>query len=221
MTTLPMTGRQKISERCALYNAVGSYQMDIPTGLGTLIAAGDFTNAGQLFVFRWDSAVRNAYVHYIGARFLCTTAFDTDQEVGCKLVLASSFTVDGTNGTAVDCGSTVVATGRVRETMAKSAIGAGDVRTATTAAITAGTHTLHANAFSSINGWIAEVGNTIPAVGSVNQNGFAPLYDSRENGMPLVFDEDSGFIIINSIVMGAAGVGRWHFRVCWDEGTDA
>src|SRR5687767_8153030 len=120
MTTAALLpGRQKIAERATLYNAVGSFQMTIPTGAVAGIAAGDFTNAGQLFNFRRDSETRNAYVHYLGAKFITTTAFTTAQEVGCGLVLASAFTVDGTNGTAVDCGSTVVATGKVRETLAK------------------------------------------------------------------------------------------------------
>lgn len=214
------SGRDVILSKTASYKPSGSFQMVVPTGAVTTIAAGDFTNAGQLFNFRWDSATKNAYVHYIGAKFILTTAYTTAQETACHLVLASAFTVDGTNGTAVDCGSTVAATGKLRETFAKSVIGAGDVRVATNAAITAGTHTLHANAFSTLSGFSGAVGDTIPRSTAGAADGFGTLFDSREFGAPLVFDEDSGFVIINGPTMGAVGVGKWYFKVIWDEGTD-
>jgi hypothetical protein len=207
-------------DRTASYLPQGSFQMDIPTGAVTVIAAGTAT-AGQLFVFRWDHATVKAYVRYIGAKFILTTAYTTAQETACELFLASAFTVDGTNGTAVDCGSTVTGTGKLRKNMAKSVIGAGDVRVADASAITAGTHTLHINAFSSLSGFMGTVGDTIPRSTSGAADGFGTLYDSRDFGYPLVFGEDEGFIIRNGPVMGAVGVGKWRFKVIWDEGTDA
>ena len=213
-----LTGRQKILQRTAYYNPVGSFQMSVPTGAVTIIAAGT-ASAGHLFYFRWDSATLNAYVHYIGAKFILTTAYTTAQETAVDLYLCSAFTVDGTDGTAVDAGSTVTGTGKLRKTFAKSVIGAGDVRVATASAITDGTSTEHINRFSSLSGWSGTVGDTIPRTG--DGDGYGALYDSREWGMPLVFGEDEGFIIKNGPVMGAVGVGKWDFKICWDEGTDA
>jgi len=220
-----MKGFEPILARTSNYTPVGSFQMCIPTGLATTIAAGDFTNAGQLFNFRWDSATLNAYVRYIGARFVTTTAFGAAQVVGCGLALASAFTVNGSNGTAVDCGTTKAATGKLRNVFAKSAILAGSVRVADASAITAGTHTLHANYFSTYLGWSGAAGATIPAAGE-SPTGYAALFDGMNPSSPnydsaLVFTEDSGFVINNLVLMGAAGVGYWHFKVIWDEGTDA
>ena len=216
-----LTGRQKILQRTAYYNPVGSFQMSVPTGAVTIIAAGT-ASAGHLFYFRWDSATLNAYVHYIGAKFILTTAYTTAQETAVDLYLCSAFTVDGTDGTAVDAGSTVTGTGKLRKTFAKSVIGAGDVRVATAAAITDGTSTEHINRFSSLSGFMGTVGDTIPRSTAGVGDGYGTLYSSRDNdGIPLVFGEDEGFIIKNGPVMGAVGVGKWDFKVIWDEGTDA
>ena len=185
----------------------------------TIIAARTAT-AGQLFVYRWASTALIAYVHRILAKFTLTTAYTTPQETGCDLILASSFTVDGTNGTAVDCGSTVAATGKKREIFAKSVIGAGDVRVADASAITAGTHVLHANPIATLSDWSGAVGDTVPRSTSGAKSGYGTLYDSADHGgQPLPFDEASGFVIRNMLLMGAVGVGRWDFQIEWDEGT--
>lgn len=38
---------------------------------------------------------------------------------------------------------------------------------------------------------------------------------------PIRLDTDMGFVVRNTVLMGASGVGRWDFLVEWDEGTPA
>src|SRR4030065_637361 len=137
-------GHDDIIRRNGVYRPVGSFAAQLSTGAVTGIAAAT-APPGPLPPLRWSSASRNMYLRYLGARFITTTAFGTAQEVGCDLILASAFTVNGTNGTAVDLGSTTAATGTLRETVAQSGVIAGACRVAGTAAITAGTQTRHAN----------------------------------------------------------------------------
>lgn len=214
-------GYDKILQRNAVYEPAGSFRMGVSTGAVTLIAAATAT-AGQIFALRWSSSTKNMYLRYFGARFITTTAFNAAQEVGCDLIVASAFSVNATDGTAVDCGSTTAATGKVRETLAKSAIIANACRVASTAAITAGTHTLHANAMGRLAGWSAAIGDVIPSATRALADSYGILFDARDDkSAPLVFDADSGFVVRNTIAMGAGGVGRWDFLMEWDEGTDA
>lgn len=205
------------------YSVTGSYRLACSTGAVTTIAARTAT-AGQLLVFRFPAASPSkAFIKYVGARFVLTTAYGTAQETGCDLILAHSFTVNGTNGTAVDVGSTVANTGKLLTGFATSGITAGCVRVADTAAITAGTHTLDANPISTLSDWSGAIGATVPTTSSGSRSGFGTLWDYRQSAheAPIVLAADEGFVIRNLILMGATGVGRWDFCVEWDEGVAA
>lgn len=205
------------------YSVTGSYRLVCSSGAVTTIAARTAT-AGQLFNFRFPAASpAKAFVKYIGARFILTTAYGTAQETGCDLILAHSFTVNGTNGTAVDVGSTVANTGKLLTGFATSGITAGCVRVADTAAITAGTHTLDANPVSTLSDWSGAIGATVPTTSSGSRSGYGTLWDYRQSAheAPIVLAADEGFVIRNLILMGATGVGRWDFCVEWDEGVAA
>ena len=205
------------------YSVTGSYRLACSTGAVTVIAARTAT-AGQLLNFRFPAASPNkAFIKYVGARFVLTTAYTTAQETGCDMILAHSFTVNGTNGTAVDVGSTVANTGKLLTGFATSGITAGCVRVADASAITAGTHTLDANPVAVLSDWSGAIGGTVPIATSGARSGFGTLFDYKASGheAPIVLGTDEGFIIRNLIVMGAVGVGRWDFLIEWDEGVAA
>lgn len=201
------------------YDMSGSYRLVCSSAAVTTIAARTAT-AGQLFNFRNPSTTHKCFVKYIGARFILTTAYGTAQETGCDLILAHAFTVNGTNGTAVDVGSTVANTGKLLTGFGTSKLTAGCVRVADTAAITAGTHTLDANPFSTLSDWSGAIGATVPTTSSGSRSGYGALWDSQASAhrAPIVLGTDEGFVIRNLILMGATGVGRWDFCVEWDEG---
>lgn len=199
------------------YSVHTSWQLDTHTGLVTTVATRTAT-LGQLFVLRWPSSTHSLYVKYIGARFTCTTAYGTAQRTGCELILAHSFTVNATDGTAVDMGSTVAHTNKLYSGFGTSKLTAGCVRVATTDGITSGTQTLDANAIGSVIGWTGAIGDQAPTAGSGAAGGFGTLFDEKQAGAPLKFDANQGFHISNYILMGATGVGVWDFLVIADEG---
>lgn len=191
----------------------------VSTGAVTLIAARTAT-AGQLLTIRYPSSTASKmYVKYIGARFILTTAYTTAQETGCDLILARSYTVNGTAGTAVDVGSTVADTNNLATEFGTSLITAGCARVADASAITAGTHTLDANPIGITSGWSSAIGIMVPEATAGAKSDFATLFDARQTGLPLKFGQDEGFVVRNTVLMGAVGVGRWDFCVEWDEGT--
>jgi hypothetical protein len=215
--------KNRLKELNGNYDCQGSFRLVVSTGAVTTIAARTAT-AGQLFNFRWPAAATvgstNAYIKHIGAKFFLSTAYGTAQETGCDLILAHAFTVNGTNGTAVDVGSTVTATNKLSSGMATSLITAGCVRVADTAAITAGTHTLDANPIGYLSAYSSAIGITVPTTGSGARDGFGTLFSAHESAhrAPIILDADQGFVIRNGPVMGATGVGHWEFLVEWDEG---
>lgn len=202
------------------YAFSGSYRLVCSTGAVTVLAAATAT-AGQLFNFRNPSATVKCFIRYVGAKFILTTAYGTAQETGIDMILAHSFTVNGTNGTAIDVGSTVAATGKLSSAdCATSALTAGCVRTATASTITAGTHTLDANPIGTLNDWSGAIGATVPTTSSGAAGQFGTLFSARgREEMPIVLGQNQGFLLRNTVLMGATGVGRWDFCVEWDEGV--
>lgn len=203
------------------YDLRGSYRLVCSTGAVTTVAART-ASAGQVFVFRWpDTSAAKCFVKYVGAKFFLSTAYGTAQETGVDMIMARSFTVSATGGTAVDVGSTVANTGNLMASQPTSLITANCVRVATTDAFTAGTHTLDANPIGILSAYSSAIGITVPTTGSGARDGFGTLWDATTttHRAPLVLAQDEGFVIRNLILMGATGVGRWDFCVEWDEGT--
>lgn len=198
------------------YTFQGRYRVVVPTGLVTTIAAKTAT-AGELFTLRWPSAASSFYLRRLRARFRLTTAFSAAvQEMGCGLWLAHTYTVNGTNGTAIDLGTTIDDTGAVASVETDSLITAGCCRAATTAVVTAGTRTLDAYPVGLISTRVSGIGDTVPDASGE----YGILYDGTGPGaMPLRFDQNQGFSVCNTILMGADGAGRWDFEMEWDEGV--
>ncbi len=199
------------------YKLRGRYQNAVRTGLVTTVEAHTAT-LGHLLSWRWDDATVSGaigLVRYVGARFHLSTAFGTDQELGCKLTRATAFSASHTGGTAVDVGGTVTGTGKRRFAQPASLL--TSMRVADTAGLTAGTHTFDANPVSIYSGFAETVGDMLPRAASGGE--LATLWDSRASGDHLEFDNDEGFVISNLVLMGATGVGTWTFVVEWDEGV--
>lgn len=216
MSILPKNPPKDLAGKYALR---GSYRLVCSTGAVTTIAARTAT-AGQLLTMRNPSTTTALYLKRVAARFFCSTAYGTAQETGADLILARTYTVNGTNGTAVDVGSSVANTGSLQAAFATSVITAGCTRVADTAAITAGTHTLDANPIGVVSGYTSAIGIMVPEATSGAASNFANLWDYRlsAHGMPIKLVQDEGFVVRNLILMGATGVGRWDFLVEWDEG---
>lgn len=202
------------------YHLRGRYQNTVVSGLITTIAAHTAT-AGHLFVWRWDdTTVDNlrGFVRYIGARFVCTTAYGTAQETALRCTIARGYTASHTGGTAIDVGATVTGTGKRYTDQPASLL--SSCRMATTAELTAGTHTLDANPLSVLWGWTGAIGDQTPLAAQGGAGSLGTFWDSRTNGEDhLMFDNDEGFVISNLILMGATGVGRLIVTTEWDEGV--
>lgn len=197
------------------YSPLGSYRLNVSSGAVTTIAERSAT-AGHLLSWRWgDTTGVHAYVYKILAKFTLTTAYGTAQETGCDLITAPAYTVAHTGATAV-----TLTGNKFLQHLPASKL--SSCRVADTGALTAGTHTLDANPISTLSDWSAAIGATVPLATSGAASGPGALYDAALNdGAPLVFAQDQGFVIRNLILMGATGVGRWDFTIVWDEGTPA
>ena len=203
------------------YHLRGRYQNVARTEGQTIVAAHTST-AGHVFSWRWDDTTVTGvlgFVRYVGIKAVLTTAFGTDQEVAYSLRRATGYTASHTGGTAIDTGGTVTGTGKRYYAQPASLL--TSMRIGTTGALTAGTHTLDANPISQVGAFLAVIGDELPGVASgFNSNpGFATLWDSRDSGDHLEFDNDEGFIISNELVQGATGVLSMIVKVEWDEGV--
>lgn len=210
------------------YQLRGRYQNTVVSGLITTIAAHTAT-AGHLFVWRWDDATVDnlrGFVRYVGARFVCTTAYGTAQETALRMTVARGYTASHSGGTAIDVGGTVTGTGKRYTDQPASLL--TSCRMATTVELTAGTHTLDANPLSVLWGWTGAIGDQTPLAATGGNGALGTMWDSRDTeireggsvrGDHLMFDNDEGFVISNLILMGATGVGRLIVTVGWDEGV--
>jgi hypothetical protein len=211
------------SDMAGNYELRGSYRLVASTGAITTVAARTST-AGHIFSFRWAPAsltTYNAYIRYVGARFVLTTAYSTDQETGVDLIVARAYTASHTGATAIDLGSTVTNTNKFATAEGTSLAGvAGHCRIGDTGALTAGTQVLDANPIGLLSDFSTTIGDTVPL--ATSGGGYGTLWDARPGtpgfGQPLVLADDEGFVLRNTILMGTAGVGTWTFVVEWDEG---
>lgn len=201
-------------ELAGRYATLTSHLLTASTGAVTVAQAGTAT-LGHIFTFRWDptDTTQHCYVWGIWARFTLTTAYTTAQETGCDLILAKPYTVAHTGGTAVDVGGTISTTNKLLT--ANTTIAAASCRVATTAGMTAGTHTLDANPIAVTSGWSTGIGSQVCDA----DGGPRALFDANKVGAPLILSGDEGFIIRNLVLMGAVGVGRWDFTVSYDVGV--
>jgi hypothetical protein len=182
-----------------IIDKIASHRHCATTGNVTTIAAGT-ASAGHIMCLRNPSSTKAIRLRQLEVEFILTTAFGAAQEVGFEAYIARSYSADHTNGTAVtmtggealNAGTDTVAT----------------MRTASAAALTAGTHTLDTNAIARGSQWCAAIGAQLTR----RCHDFTNL---GTGGIILVQNE--GIVIRNTILMGATGVGKWHFTVEFDD----
>jgi hypothetical protein len=178
---------------------IGSYRHTFTSGAVTTIAAGTAT-AGHILALRSGTAGKAALVKSIEVEFLLTTAFGAAQRVGFDAFIARGYTVAHTGATAL----TITGGGANAGSAAPFITG----RVASTAALTAGTHTLDANPIAKGHLWAS-------AIGALLGPRFYDFASSKQGG--LLLQENEGLVVRNLVLMGATGVGEWTFTVEWDE----
>jgi hypothetical protein len=190
----------------AIYEPQDSFRQGFETLLVTTIAAGT-ASAGHIFSMRWVSGLAMR-LRALEVEFILTTAFGAAQEMGFDGLIGRAYSASPTGATAITLAGN---DGKTRTGQNNSRfVGAGDIRIASTAAMTVGTVTLDQFSFVRGSFWAGAVG--------AQQN--VRRYDFT--GLPLgghVFATSEGFILRNTILMGATGVGKWKFTPEWDEGV--
>jgi hypothetical protein len=183
----------------ASIDIVGSHRHTVTTGSVTTIAAGT-ASAGHILCLRNSSAVFSVRLRSLGVEFILTTAFGAAQEVGFDAFIARSYSADHTGGTAI-----TMTGGRALNAHTATVLTG---RHASASALVAGTHTLDTNAFARGSQWCSAIGASL-----------APrYYDFSEFPCGgIILGTNEGIVIRNSILMGATGVGKWHFTFDVDD----
>lgn len=167
----------------------------------------------EIFQFRWTHATNLAVIRKV--RFsasVTTTFFAAGVPVQIDLFKSTAWTVAGTGGTGI----TPAALLKRRSSMASTAVAAGDMRIATTAALGAGTKTAETLALSSVlaGGPItASLNGTIIAPGTILWQ--AEVGDGEH---PLVLAQNEGFSI-RSVAVPATGTWMAAINIDWAECT--
>jgi hypothetical protein len=138
------------------------------------------TANGEIFAFRWGDATRLCVLLRVRIQVVAS-AFTTAGLVERQLILARSWTVS-------DSGGTALTPSKHRASFGTSLV--TDVRIG--GFLTAGTHTFDAVPISSAIGWMGAVGNVIGS----GSGSLVTLYDAT-NGTeyPIVFAQNEGFVI--------------------------
>lgn len=190
----------RTSKRPMDYGALGSYAA---TGRTGVMAAALAANS-EIFQLRWTDATRLCVitsVHCSGGGGIA--AFTAGAAI-MELMIARSWTVAGSGGTAI---TLTGSNQKLRSSMGTSLV--NDMRVASTAALTAGTKTLDAQPIGSIvKGVTVTAGDTIfPA---------AHLYEINENdGQPIILAANEGIIVRATVP--ATGTWTTAIDVTWME----
>jgi hypothetical protein len=190
----------------------GAYGTAAVSGLITGVVAGSATN-GHLFAFRFapptaQPAPKYALIQRVRARAFTIDGYTAAQEVGIDLVVARSYTVGHTSGTAL----TLTGNNAKKITAPCPTIQGATLRIATTGQLTAGTHTLDAQPLRFAAYAELAAAATVP-------KGAYEIFMSTEDldRYPLALAANEGFIIRNTVAQGAAGTVRLDVEVDWLE----
>jgi hypothetical protein len=188
-----------------------SYRISAFTGtIGAALAA-----ASEVFQFRFLSGTKTfAIVYKVEFEGMGIVAVATAAgPVGFEVVPARAWSVAGSGGTRIaNSGDNM----QMETSIANSQV--NDIGIATTAALTAGTKTLDANAVGGVLGGVGTGAVTIYGPSSI----VAPNYllNALTGGdMPLVLANQEGFVIRTSHVGPAALTYVARFSVAWSEVT--
>lgn len=201
-------------------NVLGCYMVNGRTG----------TYAGQgigapLFSFRWTSAAAFAVIMRVGVNVATTVVASVAGNVERELIIARSFTVSDTGGTAVTL------TGnnqKMRTSQATSLV--GDMRFGQP--LTAGTRTLDAAPVSSVTAWLPTLflgydigsgGAYLPSTTVTSQGlgglGMLPLLNATTGqDYPIVLAQNEGIIVrIGKDAQPASATQQTYVQISWCE----
>lgn len=185
-----------------IYEVCGSYRTSVETGLVTTIAAD-----GLLFSLRYVKPATYSFglrLRRLEAEFLLTTAFGAAQEVGYQAFVARSYTASPSAGAAYVPGAN---DGKKRTSHKDNPFAAGgDMRVANALAITAGTATLDGAPIARGSYYASAIGTGIARI----------EHDFMHDDAGILLGDNEGFVIRNTVLMGATGVGKWKFSLDYD-----
>jgi len=193
------------------------------SGLVTGVAAGDATN-GHIWAFRFSPAVAGsptnplpkfAQITRLRARAFTVAGYTAAQEVGIDLSILRAYTVAHSGGTAL-----TLTGNNGRKATYQNVAGPGSlvqpcgstIRVATTAQLTAGTHTFDAQPI--LSGAFSEL-----AAAATTPKGAYELYLSTEDldKYPISLATGEGLCIRNTVAQGAGGTMRLTVEIDWLE----
>lgn len=185
--------------------------------------------SAPLIAWRWFHASKLCAILEVEVSVYTTTAASTAGITERQLVLARSWSVSDSGGTAVTFGTNDQKT---RTAMTGTLMnGNGDFRVTSGGALTAGTRTLDANPFAAAFGWaplnhtgVDISGGGGAATGAVwgtvggHQGWF--LHSSLRTKMPpIVFAQNEGFIVRVGQAMPGGATQRTAINITWAEGS--
>lgn len=187
----------------------GAYAIAASSGLLTTVAAGT-NSAGHIFACRWGPAAAGTGPQFfvlqrLRARLVSQfPGFTAAQELAIDLAILQTYTAPHTAGTAV------VPTPK-RASFAVSNFQAAHIQIGTTGALADGTH-------AAITNVVGADSSAEPAA-AVTTKSRLEIFKSTEDldREPLVLAPNQGFVIRNSILMGAAGTARLIVEMDWLE----
>jgi hypothetical protein len=184
--------------RVVLYppEQLGSYFFGTGTGIVVTPAAG-----AEIFQFRNPSTTL-CIIERVVVSMSNAAAVTAAQEFGWVMQVYNAWTVQGSGGTANT-------PQKKRQTMASSVVTSGDLRTATTGALTGGTKTPLGPFASGPGPSSNAIGSAGPIMEVECVVGRYPL---------LVLGQNEGFTIANQVAY-ATGSARFHVHVQWREAT--
>jgi len=206
LLAIDANGTPQVSVRSMSIGSNGAYRCCAVSGLLTGIAAGTAT-AGHLFAFRWSHSTKRCVLNRFTVKLRTITGFTAAQELGFDIYRMTGYSVAHSGGTAMTL------TGEnLRKYGTQNTTQMADIRIGNTGALTAGTQTLDAVP------WGYECYADLAAAATVpkGQCRFDWSMDAV-NDHPLVFIQNTGLVVRNTILMGAGGTARMIVEMDWLE----
>jgi hypothetical protein len=202
---------------------LGAYSISATSG-AILTPAAVTSSAGTLFSFRYVPPVSTQLCMIRRVEVILTVATGfaaTAQNVGVGMIVARSFSASDSGGTAIATNASGftatmqkhrTTTGMQASAFSTSSGGSGDIRIASTTALTAGTRTLDTYPLGSALG-----GVVASAAAGTNIVTSTPIFQHQPGDYPLILATSEGFILGNLVNIAATGAISLTVNVEWME----
>jgi hypothetical protein len=169
-------------------------------------------SGATVFSMRWTDSTRLCLIRRVSVVGIVLTTITTAVRSDLQLFVARSFTSSDSAGTAVVPSSSE---NKLRTSFGGTLFATGNIRVASTAAVTAGTRTLDTNPIGRVLGFYATAaGSYVFGQGG----GYAYLWDRTQLGLhPLVLAQNEGIVVTSSAAGPATGTFTLGFQVEWLE----